>query len=100
MGDARLLMERRNFRRSPVVEGERLIKIITDRDILRRVGNPDTIKVNAAMTRDPIIVTPGMTVKEALEMLSHRFSGLPVLENGKVVRIVTTTDILKAFLDT
>ncbi len=51
------------------------------------------------MTPDPIIVTPEMTVRDAVElMLSHRFSGLPVLENGKVVGIVTTTDVLKAFL--
>jgi predicted transcriptional regulator len=39
VGDARLLMERGNFRRLPVVQGERLVGVITDRDILRRVGN-------------------------------------------------------------
>lgn len=99
VGDARLLMERGNFRRLPVLDGERLAGIITDRDILRRVGNLDSIKVSAVMTPDPIVVTPEMTVKDTIQlMLSHRFSGLPVIESGKVVGIVTTTDVLKAFL--
>ncbi len=95
------MMERGNFRRLPVLDGERLAGIITDRDILRRVGNLDLIKVRIAMTPDPIVVTPEMMVKDAVQlMLSHRFSGLPVVENGKVVGIVTTTDVLKAFLVT
>ena len=99
LGDARLLMERGNFRRLPVVEGERLVGIVTDRDVLRRVGNLDSVKVKAAMTPDPIVVTPEMTVRDAVElMLSHKFSGFPVLENGQVVGMLTTTDVLKAFL--
>jgi CBS domain-containing protein len=60
-------VERGNFRRLPVVELERLIGIITNRDILRRVGNPDSTKVSSVMTCDPIVVTPEMTVKEAVQ---------------------------------
>lgn len=97
--DARLLMEGGDFRRLLVLDGERLAGILTDHDILRRVGNLDSIEVSAVMRADPIVVTPEMMVKDAVQlMLSHKFSGLPVVENGKVVGVVATTDVLKAFL--
>ena len=93
------LMERGGFRRVPVVDGDNLVGIITDRDIRRHVGYLDSTKITAAMTSDPKTVTPKMSVEDAARlMISHKIGGLPVIEDGKLVGILTTTDVLKAFL--
>src|SRR5262249_14417739 len=43
---------------------------------------------------------PATTVEEAVQlMLKHKISGLPVVENGKVIGIITTSDVLRAFLE-
>lgn len=96
---AATLMERGGFRRVPVVDGDNLVGIITDRDIRRHVGYLDSTKITAAMTADPKTVTPRMSVEDAARlMISHKIGGLPVVEDGKLVGILTTTDVLKAFL--
>ena len=88
------------FRHVPVLQEERLIGILTDRDIRRHVGSEERTKVSAAMTETPLSVSPSTTVEDATQlMLKHQISGLPVLENGKLVGIITTSDILKVFLE-
>src|SRR5262249_31895387 len=83
------------------LQEERLVGILTDRDIRRHVGSEDRTKVSAAMTETPLSVSPSTTVEEATQlMLKHQISGLPVLEDGKLVGIITTSDVLKAFLET
>jgi len=96
---AATLMERGGYRRVPVVDGDTLVGIITDRDIRRHVGYLHSTKITAAMTSDPKTVTPKMSVEDAARlMISHKIGGLPVIEEGKLVGILTTTDVLKAFL--
>jgi acetoin utilization protein AcuB len=96
---AATLMERGGFRRVPVVDGGNLVGIITDRDVRRHVGYLDSTRITAAMTADPKTVTPRMSVEDAARlMISHKIGGLPVVEDGKLVGILTTTDVLKAFL--
>ncbi|MBI3795756.1 MAG: CBS domain-containing protein [Deltaproteobacteria bacterium] len=89
-----------HFRRVPVVQDGVLVGILTDRDIRRHVGVEERTRVGAAMTETPLSVSPQTTVEEAVQlMLKHQISGLPVLENGKVVGIITTSDVLHAFLE-
>jgi acetoin utilization protein AcuB len=96
---AATLMERGGFRRVPVVDGDALVGIISDRDVRRHVGYLQSTKITAAMTPDPKTVTPKMSVEDAARlMISHKIGGLPVVEDGKLVGILTTTDVLKAFL--
>jgi acetoin utilization protein AcuB len=93
------LMERGGFRRIPVMDGDNLVGIITDRDIRKHEGYLGSTRISAAMTPDPKTVTPRMSVEDAARlMISHKISGLPVVEDGKLVGILTTTDVLKAFL--
>jgi len=93
------LMRKGGFRRLPVVDAGRLIGIITDRDIRRHVGYLDATTVGAVMTPDPKTVTPRMSVEDAARlMIAHKIDGLPVVEDGRLVGIVTTTDVMKAFL--
>jgi acetoin utilization protein AcuB len=89
-----------HFRRVPVVQDGALVGILTDRDIRRHVGVEERTRVGAAMTETPLSVSPQMPVEEAVQlMLKHQISGLPVVENGQVVGIITTSDVLRAFLE-
>jgi acetoin utilization protein AcuB len=89
-----------HFRRVPVVQEGMLVGILTDRDIRRHVGAEDRTRVQAAMTETPLTVSLLTTVEEATQlMLKHQISGLPVLEDGTLVGIITTIDVLQAFLE-
>jgi acetoin utilization protein AcuB len=96
---AATLMEDGGFRRVPVVDNDKLVGIISDRDVRAHAGYLDSTRVTAAMTGDPKTVTPKMSVEDAARlMIEHKIGGLPVVEEGKLVGIITTTDVLKAFL--
>lgn len=88
------------FRRVPVVQDGTLVGILTDRDIRRHVGVEERTRIGAAMSETPLSVSPQTTIEEAVQlMLKHQISGLPVIENGQVVGIITTSDVLRAFLE-
>lgn len=96
---AATLMARGGFRRVPVVDSGSLVGIISDRDVRAHAGYLDSTRITAAMTPDPKTVTPSMSVEDAARlMISHKIGGLPVVQDGKLVGIITTTDVLKAFL--
>ncbi len=100
LAKAKLLMDTGHFRRLPVVDNGTLEAIITERDIRQHLGYLDSTKVSAAMTPDPITITSRITAEDAARlMLQHKIGGLPVVENGKLVGIVSTSDLLRALLD-
>jgi len=103
------LMTEGRFRRLPVMEGTKLVGIITDRDLRRATNSPlvlhetwydeylmDHITVEACMSSDPIAVAPQTPVDEAATIMCERqIGGVPVVEEGKLVGIITRTDLLK-----
>lgn len=73
--------------------GGKLVGIVSDRDMLREGGET----VGDIMTPNPITVTPDMPVSTVTTiMLAKRISCVPVVENGKLLGIVTTSDLLMA----
>lgn len=81
-----------------VMDGDRLIGIFTERDALTKVLaaglDPRTTKVSEVMTKDPYCVPPTMTVGAAMEVVTkQRFRHLPIVENGKVLAIVSSGDL-------
>ena len=108
IGPAIRLMRDGNFRRLPVVEAGKLVGIVTDRDLRQATNSPqvlrerwysdfllDAIKVRACMTSDPVTVDIDASVLDAVVQLRrYKIGGLPVLENGLVAGIVSTTDVL------
>lgn len=96
---AKDLMDTGGFRRLPVVEGESLVGILTERDIRGHTGALERTRVNAAMRTEVITATTADSVESAAcLMLKHKIGGLPVTEEGKLAGIVTMTDIVRAFL--
>jgi CBS domain-containing protein len=106
--DAYSLMFEKEVRRLPVVQGQTLVGIITLSDIQRNIPLvlPDVdmttrLEMSArtvgdVMTSDPLTVAPDDTIQEAAErMLENQVSGLPVVENDRVVGILTESDIFK-----
>jgi CBS domain-containing protein len=79
-----------------VTEGDSLVGILTERDVLRAVGR-GTIEgtVEQWMTRDPITVGPEATNGEAAMMMIHGgFRHVPVCDDGRLVGIVSIRDLL------
>lgn len=90
-------MEQLNVGSIPVVDNNKVVGIVTDRDIvLRNVArgqNPDQ-KVSDVMTSNITYATPDMDVHSAADiMATHQIRRLPVVENGKLIGIVAIGDL-------
>ncbi|MDF2634601.1 MAG: transcriptional regulator, Rrf2 family [Pelosinus sp.] len=114
IADASEIMRNNKFRRLPVVDGEKLIGIVTDRDLRAVSASPATalsifelnyllakMKVKDIMQKEVITISSVATIEEAaILMYNHRIGGLVVVdEHGAVVGIITETDIFKSFVD-
>src|SRR5262249_46977051 len=83
-----------------VLHEERLIGIISERDIIRKLVSSEreiaNVKVVDIMSTDLITVPPSMTVTEAMQIVTNkRFRHLPVVENGKLIGIVSIGDLTR-----
>ena len=97
------LMKEHSIRHLPVVDGEeRLVGWVTDTD-LRGVFIASMIEeltVGDVMISDPITVSSTDVLEQAALLITkHKIGGMPVLEDGKLVGIITVVDILEAFVD-
>jgi len=81
----------------PVVERDTLIGMITLADVNRTSPiDREAMQVRDIMTRDPIILPPAAPVIDALKIMSARNIGrIPIVQDDKILGIVTRTDILK-----
>lgn len=79
-----------------VTDGEDLVGIVTERDILRAVATatPLDTPLSAVMSKDLITVDPGTSLREAARIMTEKWiRHLPVLEGGKLVGIVSQRDL-------
>lgn len=85
-----------------VFEGERLAGILTERDVLRAVGEErvERSTVRDWMTRHPETIEPTDSTSTAATLMIHGgFRHLPVVEDDRVVGIVSIRDLMKVVLD-
>jgi len=92
------VIERRNVHHLPVVDDRgALVGIITERDLLRAKGNE---VVDNLMERRVITVTEYTPLENAARIMAdHKIGSLPVMRDGKMVGIITQTDLFKVFLE-
>lgn len=96
---ARARMAEARVRHLPVVDGERVVGMLSDRDLGPHVGQLEHTRVHVAMTPEPVIVAASAEVEEAARlMLTHRVRALPVLDAGRLVGVISSTDILEDYV--
>ena len=106
---ARRLMLEAHVGRLPVIEDEKVIGMVTSKDLMRafidfRKTVPEKyqkaqikeVLVEDIMSRNPVCVDKDMTISEVSEIIRKTgFNGLPVVENDTAIGIITQTDILR-----
>jgi len=113
MQEAMNLMKAHRIAMLPVMEGNQLIGIVSDRDLKRASASDatsleihellyllSTIKIKDIMTPKPISVPPDFTVEETAELLmTRKISGVPVVDpDGSVMGVITHTDLFKVII--
>jgi acetoin utilization protein AcuB len=106
-------LKEHDIRMLPVMKKDKLVGIITDRDLKKASASDATtlevhellylltkVKVKDIMTRDVITVAPNFTVEETAQVLQkNRISGAPVVDaNGQLVGTITQTDLFRVLI--
>ncbi len=95
------MMREENVGLAPIVQGDKLIGMLTDRDIAIRVvaegRNPDQVKVRDVASKQVVTIDSQQDLDEALRIMAkHQVRRLPVLEEGgKLVGVVAQADIAR-----
>jgi acetoin utilization protein AcuB len=106
------LIRKEGIRHLPVLDGKKLVGIVTDRDLRQAAPSPATtlevhelnyllerLKIEAIMTKKVITVTPMTNLRDAANLLfTHKIGCLPVVDHDELVGIITEGDILRAYV--
>ena len=107
--DAAMIFARSSIRHLPILRETHLVGVLTERDVKR--FSPGILSgtsseqynqlmentvLSKVMTRDPVTLKPDQQVSDAADIfVAKRFGCLPVVEDGRLVGIVTTSDMLR-----
>jgi acetoin utilization protein AcuB len=112
--DALRIMRQNQVRRLPVLDDQgNIVGLVSEMDLLYASPSPATslsiyemhymlnrLEVDEVMTTDLVTVTPDTLLEEAARIMAdNKIGGLPVVEDGQLVGIITETDIFKVFLE-
>jgi CBS domain-containing protein len=107
------LVKKNHIRHVPVLEGHDVVGIISSTDINRLTFSSlfenqegadeailEMLSISQVMTQKPRTVEASLSIRDVAEILaSEEYHALPVVENGQLVGIVTTTDVIKYLLE-
>ncbi|UCC14318.1 MAG: CBS domain-containing protein [Gammaproteobacteria bacterium] len=101
--DAITLMAEKEIGALLVIEDERVVGILSERDYARKVllrgRSSRETPVREIMTSDVIFATPDQTVEDCMTLMTHkRIRHLPVLSNGRLVGVISIGDLVKAVI--
>jgi acetoin utilization protein AcuB len=113
INDALAMFKKEHIRRAPVMKDGKLVGIVSDRDLLNASPSSVTtlsiwelnyliskVTVKKVMTKKVITVNKDTPIEEAARIMADsKIGGLPVVDSGKVVGIITETDLFKIFLE-
>ncbi|HEY5501952.1 MAG TPA: CBS domain-containing protein [Candidatus Anoxymicrobiaceae bacterium] len=107
------LIDQKQLRRFPVMKDGDLVGIVTDRDLRNTTASSvvltekkyhdfllDNVKIESIMSANPRTVSPQSDLKDAARLiLEIKVGGLPVLQDGRLVGIITETDLIDTLLE-
>lgn len=110
---AKKILKEKNIRHLPVVDGKKLVGLVTNMDIRKAEASPatsleirelhyllDKLTVGEIMTRNVITISPDISVEEAAILLHDNKVGcLPVVEDGNLVGIITENDVMEILIE-
>jgi acetoin utilization protein AcuB len=110
--EALRLTGQRGIRHLPVLEGDQLVGIVSDRDLKRAMASPatglaaqelayllDRLRIGEIMTRTVITIGAMFPVEAAARlMVQEKIGALPVTDGGRLIGLVTETDVLRLFV--
>ncbi len=111
--EAMNLMREEHIRRLPVIKDNKLVGIVSDKDLLNAAPSDATslsvwevnyllsqITVADVMTKQVLTVSEDMPIEETARIMAdNKIGGLPVMRDGRVVGLITETDLFKVFLE-
>lgn len=111
--DVKEIFRKEKIRHVPVTEGDNLVGILSSNDLNRLSFGAmfdnqeqadeavlDMLSIDQIMTSNPKVVSPDTLIKEVAEIFAkEHYHSLPVVENGVVKGIVTSTDVINYLLD-
>jgi CBS domain-containing protein len=97
------VMNEKNIGAVLVMEGEELVGIFSERDYARKVilqgRSSKTTKVSELMTSKVYCIEPSRTIQDVMQLMNERrFRHLPVLENGKVLGVLSISDVVRGVI--
>jgi len=106
-------LKRNRIRRMPVMDGDQLVGIVSDRDLKEASPSKATsldiwelhylmsrINIKDIMTKNPFTISPNATIeKAAIIMHDNKIGGLPVVEENRLLGIITEQDIFDALIN-
>ena len=113
MTTAKKILQEKNIRHLPVVDGKKMVGLVTNMDIRRAEASPatsleirelhyllDKLKVGEIMTRNVITIPPDISVEEATTLLhDNKIGCLPVVEDGNLIGIITEQDVMEILIE-
>lgn len=111
--DALVMFKKEHIRRAPVVKDGKMIGIVSESDLLNASPSPVTslsvwemnyliskVTIKQVMSKKLITVDVNTPIEEAARIMADKkLGGLPVMRSGKLVGIITETDLFKIFLE-
>jgi acetoin utilization protein AcuB len=110
---AKKILKEKNIRHLPVVDGKKLVGLVTNMDIRKSEASPatsleirelhyllDKLTVGEIMTRNVITISPDISIEEAAILLhDNKIGCLPVVEDGNLVGILTENDVMEILIE-
>lgn len=95
------VMSSRRISALPVMDGDRLVGIVSERDYVRKVASQRipawSVQVGEIMTPDVITVTPDDCISHCMKLMSaNRIRHLPVIADGRLAAMVSIADVVRA----